>query len=75
MFQIDTGFTLRNQVNLDGSRPALRPCRFCGSTIGYLTGPSGPHDNGVRCECCKRHLGWLSKPPPLFDDDDFDVIE
>lgn len=49
-------------VALDGSKPALRPCRYCGSTRGVLTGPKGPHYDGVRCAACLRHLGWL--PPP-----------
>jgi len=44
---------------LDGSQPALRPCRYCGNGTGYLTDPVPPHSNGVRCMDCKRHLGWL----------------
>lgn len=50
------------QVALDGSKPALRPCRYCGHQFGVLTGPKGPHHDGVRCGQCARHLGWL--PPP-----------
>jgi hypothetical protein len=59
-------------VCLDGSKPALRPCRYCGSVSGVLTGPKGPHYDGVQCEECHRHLGWLPPPksddPPLFED-------
>lgn len=49
-------------VALDGSKPALRPCRYCGGVSGILTGQVGPHHDGVRCANCHRHLGWL--PPP-----------
>lgn len=61
------------RVALDSSFPALKPCRFCAHTVGVLTGPNGPHTDGVRCEACYRHIGWL---PPAYDlADDFDVIE
>ena len=50
------------RVALDGSLPALRPCRWCGHNEGVKTGPKGPHHDGVRCANCLRHLGWL--PPP-----------
>lgn len=63
------------RVTLDASWPALKPCRFCGHHTGVLTGPKGPHAEGVRCEACYRHIGWL---PPAYngdDLDDFDVIE
>lgn len=63
------------RVTLDASFPALKVCRFCGHETGVLTGPKGPHKEGVRCEACYRHLGWL---PPSYggdDQDDFDLIE
>ena len=64
------------RIPLDRSFPALKPCRFCAHETGVLTGPKGPHTDGVRCEKCYRHLGWL---PPAFGcadlRDDFDVIE
>jgi hypothetical protein len=60
-----------SRVTLDGSKPALRVCRYCGCTEGILTGPKGPHHDGVRCANCTRHLGWL--PPPRTDD--FSVVE
>lgn len=68
-----TGETMQagTHVRLDGSKPALRPCRYCGSTSGVLTGPKGPHHDGVRCDKCGRHLGWLPPPPeedPLIED-------
>lgn len=74
---IKTGLfeTERDTYQLDGSFPALRPCRFCGGTHGYLTGPKAPHRDGVRCNDCNRLLGWL---PPAFHgegSDDFEVIE
>ena len=53
------------RIDLDRSAPALKPCRFCGSAVGVLTGPKGPHRDGVRCAECDRHLGWL---PALPDD-------
>lgn len=62
-------------VPLDGSAPALRPCRFCGSEQGRLTGPVGPHENGVRCMCCDRHLGWLPRPKDQPDEPDLTLIE
>lgn len=49
----------RKRVNLDSSFPALRPCRFCGHKTGVLTGPTDLHAEGVRCEKCHRHIGWL----------------
>jgi hypothetical protein len=75
MFRVDTGNDAQGllagpRVDLDGSKPALRPCRFCSGLVGVLTGPTGPHHDGVRCEACTRHLGWL--PPPR---DDLDMIE
>lgn len=66
----------RTEIELNGSFPALKQCRFCNHYLGYLTGPIPPHSNGVRCADCNRHLGWL---PPAFDGekevDDFDVID
>jgi len=59
-------------VSLDGSKPALRPCRWCGSCEGRLDEPRGPHGHGIRCNGCNRHLGWLPKEKAL---DDFDLIE
>lgn len=75
MFAIDTGHGDECQlpgarVALDGSKPALRPCRYCESVVGVLTGPKGPHHDGVRCASCLRHLGWL--PPP---DSDLSLVE
>ncbi len=58
------------RVDLDGSKPALRQCRFCGGLHGVLTGPKGPHHDGVRCDTCLKFLGWL--PPP---DSNFSLIE
>lgn len=71
MFAVDTGAgddcpLDGARVALDGSKPALRPCRYCGGVVGVLTGPKGPHHDGVRCSSCLRHLGWL--PPPTGDD-------
>lgn len=61
------------RVALDSSFPALKPCRFCKHETGVLTGPSGPHVEGVRCEACYRHIGWL---PPAYDlGADFSVFE
>lgn len=60
-------------VTLDGAKPALRPCRYCGSALGYLGDPKGPHGNGVICADCDRHLGWLPKDKPAGDD--FSLIE
>lgn len=57
-------------VALDGSAPALRPCRFCHAQRGVTTGPKGPHHDGVRCADCGRHLGWLTAPA-----EEADVIE
>lgn len=54
-------------IQLDGSVPALRPCRKCGGAEGRLTAPKGPHNNGVRCADCGLHLGWL---PVIRDDTD-----
>lgn len=48
-------------VLLDGETPETQPCRFCGHDTGYLTGPVGPHADGMRCERCDRHLRWLPK--------------
>lgn len=59
-------------VKLDGSKPALKPCRWCGSQWGYHTGPTGPHHDGIRCNDCERHLGWLPSPnsaASVIDDD------
>jgi len=70
----DRGNTIAGKrVALDASFPALKPCRFCGHLTGVLTGPSGPHSEGVRCEACFRHIGWL--PPSYNGSDDFSVIE
>ncbi|WP_157057547.1 hypothetical protein [Loktanella sp. 3ANDIMAR09] len=63
------------RVTLDASWPALKPCRFCNHTTGVLTGPKGPHADGVRCEKCYRHIGWL---PPAYHGDsasDMSLIE
>ncbi len=54
-------------IRLDGSVPALRPCRRCGGDMGRIVPPAGPHNNGVRCVTCERHLGWLPKPPEEID--------
>lgn len=54
-------FPNESRVELDGSLPALRPCRFCGSSDGVLEPGKGPHGKGVRCERCLRHIGWLPK--------------
>jgi hypothetical protein len=62
-------------VTLDGSKPALRPCRYCGHLHGVLQEPKPPHGQGVRCGSCDRHLGWLPKPQPAEPDDHFDLIE
>jgi hypothetical protein len=58
---------------LDGSQKCLRPCRACGSVVGFATGPAGPHFSGVRCAECRAHLGWMKKPAD--QDDEFDLIE
>ena len=58
------------RVALDGSKPALRPCRYCEGDVGVLTGPSGPHHAGVSCASCLRHLGWLPHP-----DEDISLVE
>lgn len=60
------------RVALDASWPALKPCRFCGHGTGVLTGPKGPHADGVRCEKCYRHIGWL---PPAYHGEDADVLD
>lgn len=62
------------RVGLDSSFPALRPCRFCSHTTGVLIGPTQHHADGVRCEKCHRHIGWL---PASFHGlaEPFDVIE
>jgi hypothetical protein len=69
------GLLTGQRVALDSSFPALKICRFCKHETGVLTGPSGPHRDGVRCEKCYRHLGWL--PPSYHGEtsDDFDVVE
>lgn len=60
-------------IALNGSRPALRQCRYCGSTLGYIGEAKGPHGNGVICADCERHLGWLPKAKPAGDD--FSLVE
>lgn len=62
-------------VALDGSAPALRPCRWCGSGQGRLTAGAWQHHKGVRCLDCERHLGWLPKPKDEPAEDGFDLIE
>lgn len=63
-------------IALDGSAPALKPCRYCRHGWGAVQFPRPPHGHGIICKGCKRHIGWLPKsygePDP---DDDFDVIE
>lgn len=77
--QIDTGILddgdpcgmlVGERIALDSTLPALRPCRWCGHERGVKTGPKGPHHDGVRCEKCHSHIGWL--PPPASD---FELIE
>ena len=58
---------------LDGSAPARRACRYCGSVHGRLDPPKLPHGQGVRCDACGRHLGWL--PKAKADADGFGVID
>lgn len=62
-------------VTLDGSLPALRPCRWCKADAGYVLPPKGPHGEGVRCAECERHLGYLPKRRQTEAADDFDLIE
>ena len=63
-------------IDLDGSLPALRPCRFCGHEgKALLYGPKPPHGMGVRCPSCERALGWLPRAKDEPAEDDFDVIE
>lgn len=69
------GHTPVPPVALDGSAPALRPCRFCGGRSGHVQPPKPPQGQGVRCADCDRHLGWLPKGWAQEADDDFDVIE
>lgn len=61
-------------VRLDGSKPALNQCRFCGNGEGRLSEPKGPHGCGVRCTSCERHLGWLPRPK-VEPAEDIDLIE
>ena len=63
-------------IDLDGSCPALRPCRYCGHDgSARLYGPVPPHGMGVRCTACGRALGWLPKSKTGHAEDDFDLIE
>jgi hypothetical protein len=55
------------RVALDSSKPALRTCRYCGHDTGVNEGPKGPHGDGIRCEACWRHLGWLPKAATAID--------
>jgi hypothetical protein len=57
--------TDRKRVKLDGTLPALRPCRSCGHTVGYHSDGAAQHAGGVRCDACDRHTGWL--PKSYFD--------
>lgn len=65
---------LGQTIPLDGSAPALRPCRKCGNKEGRVTAGVGPHYAGVRCQMCDLHLGWLPSPKreteSLIDDQD-----
>jgi hypothetical protein len=48
-------------IALDGSIPALKPCRFCGSETGFAGEAVGPHNSKVYCAECKKQLSWLPK--------------
>jgi len=67
-------------IKLDGSIPALQPCRKCGSINGAVHEPKPPHGNLLRCADCNQFHGWLSKHHPkstVSDDqnDAFDVVD
>lgn len=47
-------------VVLNGDRPPLAPCRFCGTCEGRIRPGKGPHLAQIRCNGCDRSLGWLS---------------
>ena len=45
-------------------KPQPKSCRYCGSTnIKRLPG-KGPHEAGLGCVACGRHLAWLPKGSP-----------
>lgn len=57
---MDFGSLIGKNIALNGERPPLSPCSYCGGIEGNIRPGKGPHLAGVRCNECDTHLGWLS---------------
>jgi hypothetical protein len=49
------GLPIKLERTIDG------PCAVCGETAVVVGAGAGPHVAALRCLCCGRHRGWLSK--------------
>ena len=51
---------LRNlKVKLERDIDKIKPCY---SNLAIIRPGKAPHAGELRCSCCNRHRGWLSKP-------------
>jgi superfamily II DNA or RNA helicase len=43
-------------------KPLPQNCRYCGSANIIRSAGKGPHEAGIECAGCGRHLAWVPKP-------------
>lgn len=53
--------TALNGIQAKLERTIDVPCPDCGEAAVVIGSSAGPHVAGLRCICCDRHRGWLSK--------------